>query len=331
MKNILIVLAIAITIGGAIYVVSSEQNLFTTVETVSTQGDTESNVSTNTNNKGSGEPLRSQGFNYDQFLKLVGSLNKEQRDAVLADKELVNKVISQESLRLSFIDAAKASQFARDENTRYLLERQTDDFLVTNYINHRLKVAGVPEGFPDEDQVQQFYEKNKQSFSIGERMPVWQVFWSIPKDMDKAEIARLLKLASSVSGQLRNNKLTFAQAATKYSQHAASSIQGGFMGVLKTAELRPKIKEALINLKQNSISKPVRSDSGLHIMRRGAALPAEVMSLDRVRPQVVEALIKALRVQQRAQLNKLVQEQYPVNIDAEQSAEWASKAASFYN
>ena len=102
------------------------------------------------------------------------------------------------------------------------------------------------------------------------------------------------------------------------------------MGVLKTADLRPKIKEALINLKQSSISKPVRSDSGLHILRRGSALPAEVMSLERVRPQVVEALIKALRVQQRAQLNKLVQEEYPVNIDAEQATEWATKAASFY-
>ena len=331
MKNILIVLAIAITIGGAIYVLSSEQNPFTRGETVSTQAGAEPSTASNTNNKGPGEPLRSQGFSYDQFLKLVGSLNKAQRDAVLADKEIVNKVISQESLRLSFIDAAKASQFAKDENTRYLLERQTDDFLVTNYINHRLKVAGVPEGFPGEDQVQQFYEKNKQRFSIGERMPVWQVFWSIPKEMDKPEIARLLKLASSVSNQLRKNKLTFAQAATKYSQHAASSIQGGFMGVLQTADLRPTIKEALINLKQSSISKPVRSDSGLHIFRRGAALPAEVISLDRVRPQVVEALTKALRVQQRAQLNKLVQTKYPVKIDAEQTTEWANKAASFYN
>jgi len=103
------------------------------------------------------------------------------------------------------------------------------------------------------------------------------------------------------------------------------------MGVLQTADLRPKIKEALMGLKQNSISKPIRSDSGLHVFRRGASLPAEILSLDRVRSQVIEALVQALRAQQRAQLNKLVKTQYPVKIDEKQTNGWARKAASFYN
>ena len=72
--------------------------------------------------------LRTQGFDYDQFIRLLGTLNKKQRDAVLADKELVNKMISRESLRLSLIDAAKASQYAQNKQTQYLLERQANDF-----------------------------------------------------------------------------------------------------------------------------------------------------------------------------------------------------------
>jgi|GEM_PF-4004368 len=295
MKNIFIILAI-VAVGGAAYFAGSKQATVGGINSVSTQANTGSDTAvSNTDGNDADMPLRSQSFGYDQFLKLIDSLNQEQRDAVLADKELVNRVINQELLRLSFVDAAKASQFAQNENAQYLLERQADDFLVTNYINDRLKAAGIPDGFPGEEQIQQFYENNKQSFSIGERMPVWQVFWSIPKDTGKQEVAKLLKLADSVSSQLRKGKITFAQAAQKYSQHAPSSYQGGFIGMLQTADLRPRIKEPLMSLKQNSVSKPIRSDNGLHIFRRGASLPAEVLSLDRVRSQVVDGLVKALR------------------------------------
>lgn len=325
LKNIKIVIALAVIFGVAIYYVSSHR---LSQDDTTAQSDEIAAGAQNANAAADGE--RPQGLQYTQLQKFIGSLAQPQRDAILENQEVFDRMINQEALRQSFLDAAKASEFASNERVEFLLARQADDFLIKSYVNNRLSVAGVPEGFPSEEQVLQYYENNKQAFSLGERLPVWQIFWLMEASASKQEQARLLKLAASVSSQLRKNKITFEQAAMKYSQHTASRLQGGYMGVLQTADLRPEIKTKILVLKPNATSKPIRGENSLHIFRHGVLLSAETLPLDQVRPQVVKALKQALHAQQRSKLNELVHAQFPVKLENEQSGVWRQKIASFY-
>lgn len=320
MKNFKVVIALAVVFGGAIYYISSHQ-LFQDDAAPSDE------ATVNADTKDAEQP---RGLQYEELLEFVGSLGLSQRDAVLQDQDVFNRIVNQEALRQSFLNAAKASQFADNKMVKYLLTRQADDFLVKSYISSRLNVAGVPEGFPNEEQILQYYENNKPAFSLGERLPVWQIFWPMEAGTSKQEQAKLVKLAASVSSQLRKRKTTFEQAAMKYSQHAPSRLQGGYMGMLQTADLRPEIKTKILALKTNTVSKPIRGENSLHVFRHGDLLSAETLPLDQVRPQVVQALRQTLQARQRAKLNELVHAQFPVKLEAEQTSDWRQKIASFY-
>ncbi|MCW8964327.1 MAG: peptidylprolyl isomerase [Gammaproteobacteria bacterium] len=328
MKKILVVLAVAVAFGVGIYVIRSQQlSQHPGTNNLAEVNSTGTSVATD---EQAGDELRSAQFGYEQLVLVVASLNDEQREAVLADQKLFGQFVSKEALRLSLIDAANASQFANNDKIQFLLKRQADDFLVDSYIKHRLQAAGVPEGFPGEQQIQQFYETNKQRYLLAERVPVWQIFWPIADNASKPEMARLLKKASLLANDIKKGRTTFEQAALGNSQHAASRLQGGYMGMLLTSDLRPKIKGQLLALKENAISKPIRGENGVHLFRRGAIQPAEMLPLGQVRGQVVRELIQALREQQRAQLAQLAQSQYPVEYHMNQLDDWMMRAADSF-
>jgi parvulin-like peptidyl-prolyl isomerase len=330
MKKILIVLVVAAIFAVAIYVIRSQQVADQTAgNDIASYSGSEVDQAQATQ-KGQATQ-RGKDFGYEQLLLMMGSLNESERDAVLADDKLFNQVISQEALRLSYIDAANASQFAGSDQIQYLLERQTDDFLVNAFIKNRLGAAGVPEGFPSEQQVQQYYEQNKQRFMLAERVPVWQIFWKIADDASKPSVAKLLKKATLLASDIKKGKLSFEQAALTHSQHPASRLQGGYMGMLMTADLRPKIKGPLLALKEGVLSKPIRGENGLHLFKRGPIQPAEMLPLSQIREQVVRELVQALRQQQRIQLNQLVSSEYPVEYSAETAAQWRRKASDYFS
>ena len=327
-KNIIIVGLLAIIIAGAIY---TQQAGILPDQQAATADQAEQTSATQTQPTSSDNAAKTSELNFDLVASLVRSMDKAQRDAVLADQQVFNNLISQESLRLSLLAAAKASNFASNEDIKFLLNRQADNFLVTSYVNNRLQAAGVPDGFPTDEQVQQFYDQNKQSFQLGERLPVWQIFWAVPENASKTDEARILKQASKVSAELHKGKLSFAEAASRYSEHRASSLNGGFMGILQTADLKPDVKKQILSLKEGVVSKPVRGENGIHVFSRGALLPARVLSLEQVRPQVTRLLMQALRKRQQEELNELARNQYPQSeISEKQSSAWFDKLASSY-
>lgn len=327
MKNIVIVLLLAIIIGGAVYIQNIQSGTQTPAPAVSSsQTSAADTAAVPAQSSSAKRPL-----DYALVAALVASMDKQRRDSFLANQESFSKLVSQEAQRRSLLDAAEASNFGNNETIRFLRDRQADNFLVTSYINNRLQAAGMPEDFPNEEQVQQFYNQNQQSFQLGERLPVWQIFWPVAENASEKDQARILKEASAVSNQLRKGTLTFAEAASRYSEHAASSLNGGFMGILQTADLKPDIKQQILTLKEGTVSKPVRGQNGIHIFMRGALLSSRVLPLDQVRPQVVKLLVQALRQRQQEQLNELARTEYPQpEIGAQQLSEWYQKIASFY-
>ena len=63
--------------------------------------------------------------------------------------------------------------------------------------------------------------------------------------------------------------------AKQHSAHQASRLNDGYMGLINVAELLPPVAEAALALELGGISTPVATETGLHILKRGALVEGE--------------------------------------------------------
>lgn len=81
------------------------------------------------------------------------------------------------------------------------------------------------------------------------------------------------QLADKILGEIRAGKLTFADAAKKYSDDKASGARGGALGVIAPESVIPAIAEALVGMAQNTVGGPVETMFGFHVLQRRADPP----------------------------------------------------------
>lgn len=258
---------------------------------------------------------------YQDVQQILANIDVDRRKSLLDKEDNFRNFIQQEEGNLSVLQAAKVNKVDQDQNTVFLMQIAADRVLRESYIS-KLMTEKFPAEFPTDDQIKEFYEKNKDKFVLEERVHIWQIFLKIDEGMDKAAITALEKTAADIATRIRQGKLDFIKAAFQYSENHPSRENGGDMGLIKVSDLRPEIAKPLMALKVGELSQPVRSDTGIHILKRGAVIPRQDVSLEQVRGQ----LIVALKKQAQAQFRKAIYEQagktYPVDIDDKKIEEW---------
>lgn len=162
-----------------------------------------------------------------------------------------------------------------EEYRRWLTEQQRRIALeeaLKNSLRERDKLKPVS---PTEQQMQDFYEVQKGR--LGKR-PATISFKQIvlaPR-ADSAARAKALALADSIAAALRDGA-DFATAARRFSQDPGSAQQGGDLGWLRRGPpLAPEFEKAAFALKPGTISRPVESPFGYHIIQVKRAQPSEI-------------------------------------------------------
>ena len=172
--------------------------------------------------------------------RLLLNLEPGKGREIIANEETFAQFVKQEINNYSVLSAARANKLDEDQNTNFLMQRGAENILREIYLN-RLMREKLPRDFPSEDQVKEYYDKNKDKLVTPERVHVWQVFWPVSEDMDEKAVAALKKKANGIADQIRNNKLSFSDAAAKHSKHRQSNSNGGYMGLINSADLKPEI------------------------------------------------------------------------------------------
>jgi parvulin-like peptidyl-prolyl isomerase len=285
--------------------------------------DKKSTKSSKQNQEGSADKLKAE-LDLSDLQKTLSVLDENQRKNVLADEEIFRNFVKQEASNESVLIAARANKIESNEKTLVLAQRSVDNIVRELYLN-QLLASKMPADFPSDEQVQEYYDKNKEKFVIEERVHAWQIFLPVGEDMSKKDIELLKKKAESITIDLQKKKTDFASAANKYSKHEASRLSGGYMGLIKISEMKPEIKAAVKKLKQGEISKPIKADDGIHILKRGAIVPKQEITLEQVRPKITELMIKQLRIQIRQAVFKQASITYPVDLEDRKIEEWRLK------
>ncbi|MEX0951866.1 MAG: peptidyl-prolyl cis-trans isomerase, partial [Gammaproteobacteria bacterium] len=230
--------------------------------------------------------------------RLLANVDRNQRQQLLDNEEFFSRFVRQEADNIALVTAARANQLHEDENFRFLMQRAADNVLREMYLN-QLMLEQLPGDFPTEQQARDFYTQNADQFEIGERLQVWQVFLEYPQDADADARSATEKQARELFAAIKSGKQKLAEVAEAHSRHQPSRQNGGFMGAVRIANLKPDIANALGELEKGEIGL-ARTDQGWHILRKGEVIAPEQLEFEQVETQVRRFMVNRAKQQFRA-------------------------------
>ena len=140
--------------------------------------------------------------------------------------------------------------------------------------------------------------------------------------MDEKAVVALRKKANAIARDIGKGTINFNDAAIKHSQHTPSNANGGYMGLIKTADLKPGIQKALLELGEAKISQALTTDTGIHIVKRGAIVPERKVGLEEGKAQIRTLLINQVRAQLRKAIFEQAAKTYAVELPDNKIEEW---------
>ena len=206
-------------------------------------------------------------------------------------KQLLDELVMQELL---YSDALKQGLQEEEAFKSALEEMQRS--LLKQYAMKKL-LDGID---ADEAEIKDYYEQHPSSFASPEKASANHI------------LVDTLEEAEKIAEEIKNG-LDFKEAAKKYSSCPSSS-QGGALGQFTRGQMVPEFEKATFSMTPGSISEPVKTQFGYHLIQLESLTPAGTMPYEAVKAQVKEQLLlakrQALYIQKRQELGK----QYTVEM-----------------
>ena len=263
-------------------------------------------------------------LDYDEVQLIMSLVDENQRKTILADENSFKQFIENEAGKKSLLAAAHANRIDQQDRNRFAAKRSSENIYRDIYLSQLLQ-SRMPEGFPSEEQMQTYYDNNKERFMLDERVHVWQIFLPKKPEDGTKEVELLKKKAESIITDINKKKIDFADAAKQHSVQGAGKFQGGYMGLLNVSEIRPEIKKILMDLEPDKLSTPVETDTGVQIFKRSKILPKQQLEYDVVKNNIQRTLRRQFRNQLRQNVLKQAVEVYPSGINEKTIEEWRLK------
>ena len=226
---------------------------------------------------------------------LIGTEAEEDR------RHFVEKWVEQQLLYQEALDRGTA------ENARVgqLLERARRDLLVAWFLDEEFDDEDVE---VDDVEVQTYHDAHRGEFT---------------RSRAEIRIEHILLGSRRDANALRQALVQgddFADAAREHSLDRKTSDRGGYVGYF-SADDDPDLWEACQSMALNKISKPVATEDGFHIIRvLERQESGTVKAIEQVRPQIVEALVRAEYRRRLEELIEQLKSRISWSIDDEQLA-----------
>ena len=200
-------------------------------------------------------------------------------------KQLLDELVMQELL---YSDAM--SQGLQEEEAFKSALAEMEKSLLKQYAMKKL-LDGID---ADDTEIQDYYEQHTSSFSSPERATANHI------------LVDTLEEAEKIAEEIKNG-LDFKEAAQKYSSCPSSS-QGGALGQFTRGQMVPEFEEATFSMTPGSISEPVKTQFGYHLIQLESLTPAGTMPFESVKEQAKEQLLlvkrQALYISKRQELGE---------------------------
>jgi peptidylprolyl isomerase len=276
-----------------------------------------------------GSPVRalSPALDLATVRELLAVIEPGRRREILASEENFSRFVEQERISQSVLAAAYANGADASAEMSTLMERAAQRVLAEAYLNQVVR-SNLDPAFPTEEQVREAFDKNAELFRVPERIHLWQIFVPLPAEADDATTKAAWQLAERLARDLRAGKADFGAMAKQHSAHEQSRVNDGYMGLINVAELLPPIAEAAGKLAVGSVSEPIATESGLHVLKRGETVAGAVLDFERVSANLRERLRQEGAAKLREAALAKIAEEYPVTAPADALDEWRATLAA---
>lgn len=136
---------------------------------------------------------------------------------------------------------------------------------------------------PDKNQIEQFYDRNKEQFKKPERIRVSHIEKRIGWKADESQAYEVMKEALY---KLKNGAL-FEEVVAKYSDCPNN---GGDIGYITWGQMVEEFEDVVFNLGVGEISDIFRTRFGFHIAKVYDRKPSHIPALEEVREQIIQEL-----------------------------------------
>jgi peptidyl-prolyl cis-trans isomerase D len=136
-----------------------------------------------------------------------------------------------------------------------------------------------------DEQVAQYYEEHKEEFRQEEQVRARHILFKLPQQVGAEEEARVRAEAQAALQRIQAGE-DFAALAGQLSQDPVSAQQGGDLGFFKRGEMMEPFEDTAFGLKPGTVSEPVRTDFGYHLIKVEELQVAGYQSLEAVRAEL---------------------------------------------
>ena len=133
-------------------------------------------------------------------------------------------------------------------------------------------------------EVEKYYDDNKDIFRIEERALVSHILLRAT-DQETEKIEQAKKKSADLLAELKDGA-DFATLARENSEDPGSAAKGGDLGWIQRGQTVPEFERSAFTLAPGSISEPVQTTYGIHILKVISHEQAHVQQLDEVKSQI---------------------------------------------
>jgi peptidylprolyl isomerase len=220
-----------------------------------------------------------------ELQRIVAALPPDLRADVTASPQALDRLVRTELVRRALFAEARTKGWDKRPEVAERAERAAQQAVVSSYIND---LARPPADYPTDAEITAFYEANKERFVKPRELRLAQIYLRRPADAALADA--VAKRAGALAQQARAAGADFAELAKKSSEHAESAAKGGDLGWLSEGAIVPEVRKVVQQLPPGSVTDPVATAEGWHIVRVQEVRPAAPAPLAEVRDEIRNAL-----------------------------------------
>ncbi|MDH1630697.1 peptidylprolyl isomerase [Pseudomonas mosselii] len=237
--------------------------------------------------------LGEQQVGSGELKALFAQLPEEARASLRGDRPALEAWIRARLAEKALYQQAEAQGWLQRPEIQVQTRAATEQIVLRDYLN---SVSKVPDDYPSEAELKQAYEAGKAGLQLPVRYRLSQIFLRVENPRDDEAVR---KQAQALAKQAQAADADFAALAREHSQDAGTAASGGDTGLQALAQLLPEVRGVVPKLKVGTVSEPVQSAAGYHIIKLVEQQPARAATFEEVAPRLRE-LLRAQRQEQVA-------------------------------
>jgi len=231
---------------------------------------------------------------------VTASLLKEhaRKQGVTIDKAMVDERVREISKRYPSREAfekALSSQGANEEGLRKVLE---EGLMMQHVLDQATR--DVPPA--TEAEIVKFYNENPDKLPIPERVHAAHILLRVSANATPEQKAEIRKKIEEIRAEIESKKITFADAAAKYSQDQTNAAKGGDLGFFSRGQMVKPFEEAAFGTTPGTISPVIETQFGYHIIHVIEHQAAHKATIDEARPAIKDHLERVKKQQAAKEL-----------------------------